>query len=67
MKAVDIDSQEGWGNGVIAGQTRNFKEFDAFEIIVHLTVEGLGVLQVLDEGGDPVVTGELVEDIRRVE
>ena len=37
------------------------------QFIVSDLVEGLGVLQVLDEGGDPVVTGELVEDVRRVE
>ena len=37
------------------------------QFIVSDLVEGLGVLQVLDEGGDPVVTGELVEDVGRVE
>ena len=37
------------------------------QFIVSDLVEGLGVLQVLDEGGDPVVTGELVEYVRRVE
>ena len=37
------------------------------QFIVSDLVEGLGVLQVLDESGDPVVTGELVEDVRRVE